>query len=340
MGDKSLNNKILVSGGAGYIGSHACQALAAAGYVPISFDNLSTGHREAVKFGPFFEGDLTNPTDVESVFEIYRPMAVMHFAAFSQVNESMKNPGLYWKNNVLGSLNLIQSAVNYDCENFVFSSTCATFGDQDNVVLDENSNQEPINAYGASKRAAEDILANFGKRFSLKYVILRYFNVAGADPSGVIGEFHQPETHLIPILIDVLTGGRDAITIHGTDYDTPDGTCIRDYVHVSDLIDAHLLGLEWLLSGNQSRSFNLGTGKGFSVREVVNHLMYLTNSSMKVVEGPRRPGDCSKLVSGSHRAKQELGWTPIRSNLDNMLMDAMRWHKSNEFSTWKNNAKT
>lgn len=322
---------VLVTGGAGYIGSHACKALAAAGHTPVTFDNLVTGWQEAVKFGPFVKGDLMNRAEVDAAFADYEPVAVMHFAALSQVGESMKEPGLYWRNNVLGSLNLIEAAAGAGCRNFVFSSTCATYGDQDNVVLDEASAQLPINAYGASKRAIEDILRDFEKAHGLNHVIFRYFNVAGADPEGEVGEFHQPETHLVPLMLDAIEGKRDALTIFGTDYDTPDGTCIRDYVHVCDLVDAHVLGLDWLLQGRGSRVFNLGTGSGFSVKEVLAHSRSVTNREVPHVIGPRRPGDCTKLVSGSTRAEQELGWRPRRSTLEQMITDAWRWHQTGHY---------
>ncbi len=322
---------VLVTGGAGYIGSHACKALRAAGFVPVTFDNLATGWRDAVKFGPFVEGDLLDRSALDAVFADFAPVAVMHFAALSQVGESMKLPGKYWLNNVMGSLNLIEAAVAAGCRDFVFSSTCATYGDQDNVVLDEHSPQHPINAYGASKRAIEDILKDFEGAHGLNHVIFRYFNVAGADPEGEIGEFHQPETHLVPLMLDAIEGKRDALTIFGTDYDTPDGTCVRDYVHVCDLVDAHVLGLKWLRDGKGSRVFNLGTGTGFSVREVIDHSAEVTNRVVPVVEGARRPGDCTKLVSGSTRAKTELGWRPKRSTLREMITDAWRWHQTGHF---------
>ena len=324
---------VLVTGGAGYIGSHACKALAAAGFTPVTFDNLITGWREAVKFGPFIQGDLLNRPEIDAVFAQYKPVAVMHFAALSQVGDSMKHPGSYWRNNVQGSLNLIEAAVEAECRNFVFSSTCATYGDQDNVVLNEDSEQYPINAYGASKRAIEDILRDFEAAFGMKSVIFRYFNVAGADPEGEVGEFHKPETHLIPLMLDAIDGKRDALTIFGTDYDTPDGTCIRDYVHVCDLVDAHVLGLKWLLDGKPSRIFNLGTGSGFSVREVIKHSRDVTNRAVPIVEGERRPGDCTKLVSGSVRAMAELGWVPSRSTLPQMISDAWRWHQTGHYNT-------
>ena len=202
---------------------------------------------------------------------------------------------------------------------------------RDNVVLDESSAQLPINAYGASKRAIEDILRDFEKAHGLNHVIFRYFNVAGADPEGEVGEFHQPETHLVPLMLDAIEGKRDALTIFGTDYDTPDGTCIRDYVHVCDLVDAHVLGLDWLLQGRGSRVFNLGTGSGFSVKEVLAHSRSVTNREVPHVIGPRRPGDCTKLVSGSTRAEQELGWRPRRSTLEQMITDAWRWHQTGHY---------
>ncbi len=274
---------ILVTGGAGFIGSHACKALRAAGYTPVSYDCLATGWQDAVRFGPFEKGDLLDRARLDEVFRKYLPSAVMHFAALSLVGESMENPGLYWRNNVLGSLNLVEAAVAAGCLDFVFSSTCATYGDQDGVVLDENSVQQPINAYGASKRAVEDILTNFGASHGLRSVIFRYFNVAGSDPEGEIGECHRPETHLVPVLLEVISGQREALSLFGTDYPTPDGTCIRDYVHVTDLVDAHVLGVKWLEAGKGSRVFNLGTGTGFSVREVIAKSGAVTNLPVPVV---------------------------------------------------------
>ena len=324
--------KVLVTGGAGYIGSHACKALKQAGFTPVTFDSLVTGWSDAVQFGPFERGDLLNKADIDRVFKDHAPVAVMHFAALSQVGESMQEPGLYWQNNVMGSLNLIQAAVDHGCLNFVFSSTCATYGDQDGVVLDEGSAQHPINAYGASKRAVENILADYQVAYGLNHVIFRYFNVAGADPEAEVGEFHQPETHLIPLILDAVDGKRDALTIFGTDYDTPDGTCIRDYVHVCDRVDAHVLGLKWLKDGRGSRVFNLGTGNGFSVREVVDQAGHVTNKPVPIVEGARRPGDCTKLVSGSSRAISELGWSADRSNLKQMITDAWRWHQNGAYT--------
>ena len=322
---------ILVTGAAGYIGSHACKALSEAGYTPVTYDNLSTGWSEAVKFGPFEQGDLNDRARLNDAFSKYLPDAVMHFAAVSLVGESMQDPGKYWHNNVMGSLKLIEAAVQHGCMNFVFSSTCATYGEHDNVLIDEDCPQMPVNAYGATKRAIEDILLNFGESHGLRHVIFRYFNVAGADPDAEIGEFHQPETHLIPLMLDAISGKRAALTIFGTDYPTPDGTCIRDYVHVMDLVDAHVLGLKWLEDDKESRIFNLGSGDGFSVREVIQASRAVTNREVPHKEGPRRPGDCVKLVSGSDRAYRELGWSPKRSTLEVMIADAWRWHQNGHY---------
>ncbi|CUH70166.1 UDP-glucose 4-epimerase [Thalassovita autumnalis] len=319
---------VLVTGGAGYIGSHACKVLKANGFTPVTFDNCSTGWAEAVKFGPLEQGDLLDRSKLDEVFAKYQPVAVMHFAALSQVGESMQQPGRYWRENVNGALNLIEAALAADCKNFVFSSTCATYGDQDNVVLNEDTPQMPINAYGGSKLAIEEMLRDFADSDGLNHVIFRYFNVAGADPEAEVGEFHQPETHLIPLMLDAIEGKRAALTVFGTDYDTPDGTCIRDYVHVMDLVEAHVLGLKWLQDGKGNRVFNLGTGSGFSVREVIEHSKAVTNKEVPHVEGDRRAGDCTKLVSGSSRAIEELGWQPQRSNLADMIRDAWRWHQN------------
>ncbi|ROU03060.1 UDP-glucose 4-epimerase GalE [Histidinibacterium lentulum] len=319
---------ILVTGGAGYIGSHACKVLASAGYTPVTYDNLGTGWRDAVRFGPFEHGDLLDRARLDEVFATWRPSAVMHFAALSLVGDSMKDPATFWRANVGGSLNLLEAAVAAGCRKIVFSSTCATYGDHDGVILDENTPQQPINAYGATKRAIEDMIGNFGQAHGVRSVIFRYFNVAGADPEGEIGEFHQPETHLIPLMLDAIDGKRSALTIFGTDYDTPDGTCIRDYVHVMDLVEAHVLGLKWLEDGKASRVFCLGTGSGFSVREVIAESGRVTNREVPVIEGDRRPGDAVQLVSGSRRATEELGWRPERSTMGAMVADAWRWHQN------------
>lgn len=326
-----MTQHVLVTGGAGYIGSHACKALRAAGYVPVTYDSFVTGWRDAVRFGPLEEGDLADRARLDAVFAKWQPVAVMHFAALSLVGESMKDPGKYWRANVLSSLNLIEAACAAGCLNFVFSSTCATYGDQDGVVLDESTRQMPINAYGGSKRAIEDMLRDFGASHGLKSVIFRYFNVAGADPEAEVGEFHQPETHLIPLMLDAIDGRRPALTVFGSDYPTPDGTCVRDYVHVSDLVDAHVLGLKWLEAGKDSEVFCLGSGKGFSVREVIAQSRTVTNRDVPILEGSRRPGDAAKLVSGSTKALNELGWAPKRADLTTMIADAWRWHQNGHY---------
>ncbi|MEY4871060.1 MAG: UDP-glucose 4-epimerase GalE [Pseudomonadota bacterium] len=321
---------ILVTGGAGYIGAHACKALARAGYVPVCFDNLSTGWAEAVKFGPFVQGDLLDRASIEAALRDWKPMAVMHFAALSLVGESMADPGRYWRVNVGGALNLIEASVAAGVGEFVFSSTCATYGDQDGVLLDEDTAQHPINAYGASKLAIEQMLGNFGASHGLRSVIFRYFNVAGADPEGEVGERHEPETHLIPLMLDAVEGKRGALTVFGSDYPTEDGTCVRDYVHVTDLADAHLRGLRWLRGGKGSRVFCLGSGTGYSVRQVIDHARVVTNRAVPVVEGARRAGDAAALVCGSDRATRELGWEPQRG-LEVMIRDAWRWSQGSGF---------
>lgn len=324
---------VLVTGGAGYIGSHACKVLAQAGFVPVTYDSLITGWREAVRFGPFEEGCLSDRARLDEVFARHKPIAVMHFAALSQVGEAMAEPGKYWRGNVCASLTLIEASIAAGVRDFVFSSTCATYGDQDGVLLDEECAQNPLNAYGASKRAIEDMLADFAASDGLNSVIFRYFNVAGADPDAEVGEFHRPETHLIPLILDAIDGKRDALTIHGSDYPTPDGTCVRDYVHVMDLVEAHLQGLNWLRAGHGPRDggserFCLGTGKGFSVREVVAAAGCVTNRPVPMQEGPRRGGDAVRLVSGSEKAGRVLGWTPARSTMPQMIQDAWRWHQT------------
>lgn len=331
-----MRQNILVTGGAGYIGSHACKAIEKAGYVPVTVDNLSTGWSQAVRFGPFENIDLLDRGKLNAVFEKYKPAAVMHFAAFSEVGQSVKEPGKYWRNNFLGSLNLIEIALDNGCKKFINSSTCATYGDHDNVSLTEETHQIPGNPYGASKRAVDEMFEQFAVSHGLNFVIFRYFNVAGADEEAEIGEFHQPETHLIPLLINSADGEQKSFTIFGTDYETADGTCIRDYVHVSDIIDAHILGLEWLQCGKGNRTYNLGTGRGFSVLEVAEAVRKVTGLNIKLTQGSRRAGDCKRLVSGSTLAKVELGWEPRRSTLEKMVKDAWRWHKNNYYQNKSN----
>ena len=327
-----MKKNILVTGGAGYIGSHACKALFKAGYNPITVDSLCTGWSESVKFGPLEKVNLLDLKKLNEVFIKYQPCSVMHFAAFSQVEESIKEPEKYWRNNMIGSLNLIETAVAHKCLDFVFSSTCATYGDHDNVLIDESTPQHPKNPYSSSKRAVEEIIHQFSISAGLRHVIFRYFNVAGADSDGQIGEFHKPETHLIPLILDTVAGKRKHIKIFGTDYKTFDGTCVRDYVHVSDIVDAHILGLKWIKSGEDSRIYNLGTGKGYSVREVIKCAEKVTSKTISVLECNRRFGDCSKLVSSSLLANKELDWSPIRSNLDQIIKDAWKWHQIGYFS--------
>lgn len=320
-----MAEKVLVTGGAGYIGSHACKALARAGFEPVVFDNLSTGWKGAVRWGPLVEGDLMDRASIDTALAEHRPAAVMHFAALSLVGESMRDPGRYWRVNVGGALNLLEACAAAGVRNFVFSSTCATYGDQDGVLLTEETPQRPINAYGGSKLAIEQMLQDFGKSAGISHVIFRYFNVAGADPDGETGEQHVPETHLIPLMLDAVAGKRPALTVFGTDYPTQDGTCVRDYVHVTDLAEAHVLGLRRLLDGKGDGVFCLGTGRGFSVREVIEASRAVTNREVPVEIGGRRAGDAAALVSSSTHAIEELGWEPQHSTLRQMIGDAWAW---------------
>lgn len=316
---------ILVTGGAGYIGSHACKLLAAAGHVPVAFDNLRTGWRDAVQFGPFVEGDLLDAGALKAVFAEHRPEAVMHFAALSNVGESTERPELYWRNNVVGSMNLLDAMLAADVRKLVFSSTCATYGMAMHEVLTEDHPQNPINPYGQSKLAMERMIFDYAAVHGVKAVTFRYFNVAGADPEAMIGEHHEPETHLVPIVLDAVAGARPELTIYGDDYNTPDGTCIRDYLHVMDLADAHVRGADHLLRGGDNLVLNLGTGTGFSVKEVIDAAEAVTGKPVPRRIGPRRAGDPPKLVSGSSLAEDVLGWTRARSNMTDIIGDAWRW---------------
>lgn len=327
-----MAEKVLVTGGAGYIGSHACKALARAGFQPVVFDNLSTGWKGAVQWGPLVQGDLMDRAAIDAALAEHRPVAVMHFAALSLVGESMQDPGRYWRLNVGGALNLLEACAAAGVRNFVFSSTCATYGDQDGVLLTEETPQRPINAYGGSKLAIEQMLQDFGKSAGISHVIFRYFNVAGADPEGETGEQHVPETHLIPLMLDAVAGKRPALTVFGTDYPTRDGTCVRDYVHVTDLADAHVLGLRRLLDGKGNGVFCLGTGRGFSVSEVIEASRAVTNREVPVVIGGRRAGDAAALVSSSTHATLELGWEPQHSSLRQMIGDAWAWAQKPGFA--------
>ena len=283
-------DNVLVTGGAGYIGSHACKALRAAGFNPVTFDSLVTGWEDAVKFGPFERGDLLDRARLDEVFAAYRPVAVMHFAALSQVGESMQEPGKYWLNNAGGSLNLIEATAAAGCKHFVFSSTCATYGDQDNVVLDEESVQQPINAYGASKRAVENILYDFERRFGLRHVIFRYFNVAGCDPLQRTGQSTRGATHLIKLACEAALGKRPFLGVFGTDYDTDDGSCVRDFIHVSDLVNAHYAALNFLRQGGLKFTANCGYSKGYSVLEVIDAVKRVSGNDFPVRMEPRRAG--------------------------------------------------
>ena len=319
--------RVLVTGGAGYIGSHACKQLAEAGHEPWCFDGFLTGWREAVRFGPLIEGNLLDPADLARAFGEARPDAVMHFAALSLVGQSVAEPGLYWRNNVGGTLNLLEAMRGAGCSKLVFSSTAATYGEAEAALIPEDAPQIPTNPYGASKLAVERMIADFGTAHGLDAVIFRYFNVAGADPQARIGECHRPETHLVPLVLDACSGRRPAITVFGSDYPTADGTCIRDYVHVEDLVAAHLLGLDRLMAGGGSLTCNLGTGQGFSVREVIDRARRVTGLEIPEVAGERRAGDPPRLVCDGSRAMRELGWKPRRSDLDTMIADAWAWHQ-------------
>jgi len=318
---------ILVTGGAGYIGSHACKALARAGYTPIAFDNLVYGHRWSVQWGPLEEGDILDRGRLEEVLQKYEPAAVMHFAAYAYVGESVENPGKYYRNNVAGTVNLLEALRDNGIEKLIFSSTCATYGVPQRNPIPEDHPQDPINPYGASKLMIERVLRDFDAAHGLRSISLRYFNAAGADPDAEIGEDHDPETHLIPLVLDAAAGTRPHITVFGDDYDTPDGTCIRDYIHVTDLADAHLLALKSLENGADSTAFNLGNGQGFSVNQVINTARRVTGRAIPVKTGTRRAGDPPELVGDASRAIGTLGWKPRFAALEDIVQSAWKWHQ-------------
>ncbi len=320
--------RVLVTGGAGYIGSHACKALAAAGHEPIAYDNLVYGHRDLVRWGPLEEGDTADRARLDAVLEAYRPEAAMHFAAYAYVGESVTDPGKYWANNVNGSLVLLEALRDHGVGRVVFSSTCATYGEPSTVPIPDDHAQWPVNPYGWSKLAVERMLADFHRAHGLRSVALRYFNAAGADPEGEAGEHHEPETHLIPLILDAALGRCEAVTVFGDDYPTPDGTCIRDYIHVGDLADAHVLALEWLGSNDAAGAFNLGNGQGFSVREVIDCARRVTGRKIEARVGPRRAGDPPALVGDASRARAELGWRPRLDDLETIVATAWRWHQA------------
>lgn len=320
---------VLVTGGAGYIGAHACKALAAAGHTPVTYDNLVYGHERAVQWGPLEKGDILDGARLAKVMQRHKPAAVMHFAAFAYVGESVTDPGKYYRNNVVGTLSLLDTMRANAIDRIVFSSTCATYGIPETVPICEDTPQKPINPYGATKLMIERVLSDYGDAYGLKSMALRYFNAAGADANGEIGESHDPETHLIPLVLDAASGKRPSITVNGDDYDTPDGTCIRDYVHVTDIADAHVRALDRLGKDGQARACNLGTGKGVSVSEVIAAAERVTGCKVPVVRGVRRPGDPAQLLADARLSARELGWTARHSSLDNILQTAWRWHQRN-----------
>jgi UDP-glucose 4-epimerase len=318
---------ILVVGGAGYIGSHAVHQLHDRGEKVIIIDNLETGNKQAIHANAsFYEGDIRDIDFLRSVFASESIDAVIHFAANSLVGESMENPLKYYDNNVHGTQKLLEAMVEYNVKNIVFSSTAATYGEPDTVPITEDMATNPANPYGETKLAMERMIEWADKAYGIKYVSLRYFNVAGARQTGEIGEDHDPETHLIPIILQAALNKRPSVTIYGDDYNTPDGTCIRDYIHVEDLIDAHLLALKYLQQGGKSEIFNLGSSQGFSVKELVDTARSITGKEIPAVIGPRRAGDPSTLIASSTKAREILGWNPARTSIEEIMKDAWNWH--------------
>jgi len=320
---------ILIVGGAGYIGAHINKILNKNGYETLVFDNLSYGHEEFVKWGAFENGDLGNIEDIRRIFRNYPITAVLHFAAFTYVGESVEDPQKYYRNNVCNTLNLLQVMLEFGIKRIVFSSTCATYGNPVEIPITENHIQNPISPYGRGKLMVENILSDYSEAYNLKYVSLRYFNAAGADPDTEIGEEHNPETHLIPLVLDAASGKRKNINIFGTDYSTEDGTCIRDYIHVTDLADAHLKALKYLENGGSSDYFNLGNGSGFSVKEVIEEAKKITGKEIVAVETERRAGDPPILVGSSEKIRSVLNWEPKYSDLSVIIETAWKWHEKN-----------
>jgi UDP-glucose 4-epimerase len=318
---------ILITGGAGYIGSHINKKLHEEGYDTLIVDNLSHGHEEFVKWGVFENVDLSDLDGLRRLFITYPITAVMHFAAFTYVGESVEDPQKYYSNNLRNTLNLLQVMIENNVEKIVFSSTCATYGEPKEIPITEDHPQNPISPYGRGKLMVEQIMDDYSDAYKLRYTSLRYFNAAGADPEGEIGELHRPETHLIPIILDVAKGQREDVQIFGTDYPTPDGTCIRDYIHVVDLADAHLQALKYLESGGKSDVFNLGNGNGFSVLEVIRTAQEVTGKSIKTVETKRRPGDPPVLVGSSEKAREILKWDPKFTELSLIIETAWEWQQ-------------
>jgi UDP-glucose 4-epimerase len=323
---------VLVTGGAGYVGSHCCLALAEAGFRPVVFDDLSNGHREHVRWGPLEVGDIRDARRLDAVFAAHAPVAVLHFAARIEVGESVKSPGAFFDTNVGGAITLIEAARRAGVNALVFSSTCATFGDPVRLPMNEDHPQAPLNPYGRSKLMVEQALADYDRYAGFRSAVMRYFNAAGADPEGRIGEWHEPETHALPLAIQVALGQRSHFTIFGDDYDTRDGTAVRDYVHVLDLADAHVAALRRLLAGGSSEAFNLGTGTGTTVRELINAVRRASGQSLNVEIAPRRAGDAPVLVGDNAKARALLGWTPVR-DLDAIVSSAWRWHRAQAAKT-------
>jgi len=322
---------ILVTGGAGYIGSHTVLALKQAGYEVVILDNLVYGHRDLVEQVlrvELIEGDTSDRLLLDNLFQSRNFAAVMHFSAYAYVGESVTDPAKYYRNNVLGTLTLLESMLAASIKNFVFSSTCATYGVPNFIPITEDHPQNPINPYGATKLMVERILTDFDVAYNFKSVRFRYFNAAGANPQGLLGEDHHPETHLIPLVLQTALGKREAISIFGTDYPTPDGTCIRDYIHVNDLADAHVLGLEYLLNGGESEVFNLGNGNGFSVREVIAAAEDVTGMVISVQECDRRIGDPPALIGTSEKARKILNWQPQYPGIKDIVSHAWQWHQT------------
>ncbi|MEM7637702.1 MAG: UDP-glucose 4-epimerase GalE [Pseudomonadota bacterium] len=315
---------VFVTGGAGYVGSHCAKAFAQAGWQVVTYDNLSRGHRDLVKWGPLIEGDILDTDHLEKSLNQVRPDAVAHFAAFAYVAESMGDPGLYYRNNVSGTLSLLDAMRATDVSQLVFSSSCATYGVSDELITEETP-QNPINPYGETKKICEQMIRDYGHAHDLRSVILRYFNAAGCDPDGETGERHDPEPHVIPLAIRGAMDGTFTFNILGNDYDTPDGTCVRDYVHVSDLADAHARALTYLQEGGETDIFNLGTGRGHSVLELADAVARTAGKPVPRVFADRRPGDPPRLVASAAKAERILGWTPVRSDLDSILTSAWAW---------------
>lgn len=321
--------KILVCGGAGYIGSHMIKMLGDRGCDVVAFDNLCNGHPDAVLTGELVVGCMSSLEQLNRLFDEHKFDAVMHFASFIQVGESLKKPAQYYQNNVSNTLNLLQVMAERQVKKLIFSSTAATFGEPQYTPIDEKHPQKPINPYGRSKLLVEQMLPDFEAAYGLKSVCLRYFNAAGAHPEGLLGERHEPETHLIPLVLQVAAGKSPSISIFGVDYDTPDGTCIRDYIHVQDLCDAHWRALLYLNNGGPSRNFNLGNGQGFSVKEVIETAESVTGKPISVVYAPKREGDPAYLVADSLSARNILGWQPSFPDLSTIIEHAWKWESSN-----------